>query len=79
VETDGASQKAVNDHIYNVSWGIVAEEGAFLCECSSSSCAAEVPMTPSKYVRLRDRGELVYAPGHGDAIPLAVSAKQLLT
>jgi hypothetical protein len=25
-------------------------------------------MTPLKYVRLRDRGELVYAQGHGGAI-----------
>jgi hypothetical protein len=69
VETDSASQKAVNDHIYNILWGIVAEEGAFLCECKGSSCAAEVLMTPSKYLCLRHRGELVYAPGHGDAIP----------
>ena len=61
--------RAVNDHIYNVLWGTVAEEGAFLCECRGSSCATEVVMTPSKYVRLRDRGELVYAPGHDDAIP----------
>ena len=60
---------AVNDHIYNVLWGIVAEEGAFLCECGGSSFATEVRMTPSKYVRLRARGELVYAPGHDDAIP----------
>jgi hypothetical protein len=72
VETDIrklSASRAVNDHIYNVLWGIVAEEGAFLCECSGSSCATEVLMTPSKYVGLRDRGELVYAPGHDDAIP----------
>jgi hypothetical protein len=69
METDSATQKAVNDHTYNVLWGIAAEEGAFLCECGGSSCATEVLMARSKYVRLRDRGELVYAPGHGDAIP----------
>ena len=72
METDSRKlsvSRAVNDHIYNVLWGIVAEEGAFLCECRGSSCTTEVPMTPSKYVRLRDRGELVYAPGHDDAIP----------
>lgn len=71
METDSPTQsvpRMVNDHIYNVLWGVVAEEGAFLCECRGSSCATEVPMTPSNYVRLRDRGELVYAPGHGDAI-----------
>jgi hypothetical protein len=71
VETDSRNQsvpRAVNDHIYNVLWGIVAEEGAFLCECRRSSCATEVLMTPSRYVRLRDQGELVYAPGHDDAI-----------
>jgi hypothetical protein len=71
VETDSRNEnvpRAVNDHIYNVLWGIVAEEGAFLCECRGSSCATEVLLTPSKYVRLRDRGELVYAPGHDDAI-----------
>lgn len=71
METDSLNQsvpRAVNDHIYNVLWGIVAEEGAFLCECRGSSCATEVLLTPSKYGRLRDRGELVYAPGHDDAI-----------
>jgi hypothetical protein len=72
VETDSSIQRVHpmgNDHTYNVLWGIVAEEGAFVCECGDSSCAAEVRMTPSNYVRLRNRGELVYAPGHGDAVP----------
>ena len=64
-----SASRAVNDHIYNVLWGIVAEEGAFLCECRGSSCDTAVLMTPSKYVCLRERGELVYAPGHDDAIP----------
>ncbi len=70
MKTDTPIQSAprmVNDHIYNVLWGIVADEGAFLCECRGASCATEVLMTPSTYVRLRDRGELVYAKGHGDA------------
>jgi hypothetical protein len=34
VETDSRNQsvpRAVDDHIYKVLWGIVAEEGAFLC------------------------------------------------
>ena len=64
-----SAARAVNDHIYNVLWATVAEEGAFLCECGGSSCATDVRMTPSKYVRLRARGEFVYAPGHDDAIP----------
>ena len=57
-----------NDHIYNELWGFGARDGAFLCECMDS-CAVEVLMTPSEYVRMRDRRELVYAPGHGNAIP----------
>ena len=61
--------RSVNDHIYNVLWGIVAEQGAFLCECGGPSCATEVLMKPSEYVHLRNRGELVYATGHGGAIP----------
>jgi hypothetical protein len=64
----GVSQMA-NDHIYNVLWGVAGDDGAFLCECSGSSCAVEVVMTPPEYVRLRDRGELVYAPGHDGASP----------
>jgi hypothetical protein len=53
-----------NDHAYNVLWGLAAKEGVFLCECGDS-CAVEVLLTSSEYVGLRDRGELVYAPGHG--------------
>jgi len=72
VETDSRKQSVswmANDHIYNVLWGVAGEDGAFLCECNGSSCTVEVPMTPSEYVRLRDRGELVYAPDHDGAIP----------
>ena len=58
----------VNDRIYNAVWGFGAEDGAFACECERSSCAEEVVMTPSAYVLLRDRGEIVIAPGHGRAI-----------
>lgn len=65
--------RVVNDHIYNALWGVAAEEGVFVCECAGSSCPVVVPMTPSEYVRLRDRGELVYAPGHDSATPQAVS------
>jgi hypothetical protein len=71
VETDSSTSRAhrvVNDHIYNAIWGVQADEGAFMCECGNSLCPEIVAMTPSKYVRLRDRGELVYAQGHGDAI-----------
>ena len=57
-----------NDRIYNVLWAFGAEHGAFVCECERSSCAEEVAMTPSDYVRLRDRGEIVWAPGHDGPI-----------
>jgi hypothetical protein len=56
--------RPVNDRIYDVLWGVEAKEGSFLCECNRSSCTEEVVMTPDEYVRLRDREELVYAPGH---------------
>jgi hypothetical protein len=72
VETDSWKQsvpRAVNDHLYNGMWGVAAEEGPFLCECGDSFCPVVVLMTPSEYVRMRDRGELVYAPGHDGAIP----------
>ncbi len=62
-----------NDHAYNVLWGTAAEDGAFLCECSGPSCAAEIRLTSSQYVNLRDRGEFVCAPGHHAATPYAVS------
>jgi hypothetical protein len=72
VETDSRKQRVsrtANDHIYNVLWGVVAEDGAFLCECNGSSCTVEVLMRPSEYVSMRERGELVCAPGHDGAIP----------
>jgi len=56
--------RVANDRIYDVLWGVEAEEGSFLCECNRSSCTEEVVMTPDEYVRLRDREDLVYAPGH---------------
>jgi hypothetical protein len=46
--------------------GFAADNGEFLCECEGSSCIEEVPMRLSEYVRLRDREEFVYAPGHGE-------------
>jgi hypothetical protein len=66
VETNVRSESGArnaNDHVYNVMWGCAAEDGVFVCECGDS-CAVEVLMTPSEYVGLRDRGELVCAPGH---------------
>lgn len=65
--------RRLNDHVYNALWGVAAQEGAFLCECAGSSCPVVVPMTTLEYVRLRDQGELVYAPGHADATTHAVS------
>ena len=41
------------------------DEGSFLCECGLPSCTETVEMTRSEYVRLRDRGELIFAPGYG--------------
>ena len=77
MESNSPSQgvpRQVNDRIYNALWGVAAEEGCFLCECADSSCPVVVPMTLSEYIRLRDRGELVYASGHDGVIPQAVSA-----
>ena len=58
----------VNDRIYNALWSFGAEDGAFACECERWSCAEEVVMTPSAYLRLRDRDEIVTAPGHDQAM-----------
>jgi hypothetical protein len=54
----------VNNRIYEVLLRFAAADGNFLCECEGSLCLEEVPMTLSEYVRLRDREEFVYAPGH---------------
>jgi hypothetical protein len=54
----------VNDRVYDVLLRFAAGDGAFLCECETSSCVEEVAMTLSEYVRMRDRDEFVYAPGH---------------
>jgi len=71
VETYGRKKsvsRMANDRIYNELWGFGARDGAFLCECMDS-CVVEVLMTPSEYVRLRDRREIVYALGHDGVIP----------
>jgi hypothetical protein len=70
VETDGTKQRVsrlVNDRLYQVLLGFAADGGEFLCECEASLCAEEVSMRLSEYVRLRDREEFVYAPGHDGA------------
>ena len=67
MEADGRSQsnsRTINDRIHNVMWGLGAEGGAFVCECEGSSCSEKVWMKPAEYIRLCDRGEFVYAPGH---------------
>jgi hypothetical protein len=64
VEIDSRAQsvsRVASDQIYNVLWGVEAEDGAFLCECNRLSCTEVVMMTGSEYVGLRDRGESVYA------------------
>jgi hypothetical protein len=58
-----------NDRIYNALWAFGAEDGAFVCECATS-CAEEVVMTPPEFMHLRDRGEVVAAPGHDGPISL---------
>jgi hypothetical protein len=52
-----------NDRVYDALWAFGAEDGAFVCECATS-CAEEVVMTPPEFMHLRDRGEVVTAPGH---------------
>jgi hypothetical protein len=67
VETVGNKQsvsRIVNNRVYEVLLRFAAEDGEFLCECEDSLCVEEVPMKLSEYVRLRDREEFVYAPGH---------------
>ena len=58
----------VNDRIYDALWAFGAEDGAFVCECVRTSCAEEVVMTPPEFMGLRDRGEVVTAPGHDSPI-----------
>jgi hypothetical protein len=67
VETDGTKQsvsRLVNDRVYQVLLALAADDGEFLCECEGSLCIEEVRMRLSEYVRLRDREEFIYAPGH---------------
>jgi hypothetical protein len=69
VETDPTKRRVsrlVNDRVYQALLGFAADNGDFLCECEGSSCSEEVPMKLAEYVRLRDREEFVYAPGHGE-------------
>jgi hypothetical protein len=66
---DAESQKrsvsrGANDRTYNLLWAVAAEGGAFLCECSRSSCTERIALSPSEYVRLRGRHEYVFADGH---------------
>ena len=63
------SVRTANDRTYNLLWGLGEPGGAFLCECRTF-CADDVRMTLSEYMRLRDRGETLYAPGHGGPIRL---------
>ena len=57
--------RMANDRIYNMAWGLEMEEGSFLCECDRPACSERIVLSGSEYVRFRDRGERVYAPGHG--------------
>ena len=67
MEADVTKQRVsrlVNDRVYQLLKGFAADDGEFLCECEGSSCIEEVRMRLSEYVRLRDREEFIYAPGH---------------
>lgn len=67
METDVTKQhvsRLVNDRVYQLLLGFAADDGEFLCECEGSVCVEKVSMRLSEYVRLRDREEFVYAPGH---------------
>ena len=64
ITADNVPQYA-NDQIFNMLWGVGADDGPFLCECDGSSCTAKVSMSLSEYLWRRDRDELLYAQGHG--------------
>jgi hypothetical protein len=67
VETLSKKQRVAqiaNDRAYSVMWAVGAEGGTFLCECDRPSCSQRIAMTPSEYVRLRERHEYVFAGGH---------------
>jgi hypothetical protein len=66
--TERSASWIANERTYNLLWALAAEGGAFLCECDRLSCTERIPMTPSEYVRLRDRREPIYASGHGPPI-----------
>ena len=61
--TENHSQ-AANDRVYSMLWGVEATVGLFRCECDRPFCTEEVLMSRDEYLRLRDRAELVHAPGH---------------
>ena len=64
MEIDSRTQsvpRVANDRIYDVLWGVEAEDGAFLCECNRLSCTQVVVMTGSEYLCLRDQGEPIDA------------------
>jgi hypothetical protein len=74
VKTDSQKlsvSQIANDRTYSVMWAIGAEGGTFVCECNRQSCSERIAMTPSEYVRLRERHEYVFANGHD--MPLADS------
>lgn len=63
------SVRTANDRIYNQLRGLAEPGGSFMCECRTF-CTDEVQMELSEYMRLRDQGETLYAPGHGGPTPL---------
>ena len=63
------SVRTANDRIYNRLWCRGEPGGSFMCECNTF-CTDEVQMELSEYLRVGNRGETLYARGHGDPIPL---------
>ena len=60
--TDPELLRGTNDRIYNVLWGVGAEEGNFLCECGGANCIEHVELRSIEYAARR--GQAILAPGH---------------
>lgn len=54
--------RELNEHTYNVLWGLGAEEGDFACECGDQGCDERMGFLVIEYAA-RDSQPLL-APGH---------------
>lgn len=59
--------RELNEHTYNVLWGLGAEEGDFACECGERDCCERVELLLIEYAARDDRPLL--ASGHRQAAP----------